>query len=162
MSQEVDSLLQPWVTYYNKLRAMFAGDPDIELSMEEYTIYLKVKSLEKTTALKKLLYDTIEMGSVVVKVIIYFKSPEPDIREVYEQAFKDNPVFIGFKTKASSETDNPKFKIDYCIFKKEVIQFFNDEVNDFFGNYNGLMSDIAIEVMQKKYHVGYSINDIAL
>ena len=38
--------------------------------------------------------------------------------------------------------------MNYCIFKKEVIQFWNDNLSDYRGNYNGLASDIAKEILK--------------
>lgn len=44
-------------------------------------------------------------------------------------------------------------KTDYCVFKKEVIQFWNDDISDYLGNYTTLAKDIAREILNAD---GYS------
>ena len=57
-------------------------------------------------------------------------------------AFERNPHF---KDATSVETPAGA-EVDFCIMNKEVIQFFNDDLTDIYGNFNGLAEDILREI----------------
>lgn len=104
-----------------------------------------VKDEQKVSAIKTFLKDMTDISLKAyicdpnensVKVLNGF-----DIG-VYQTAFKGNSIFE--KTVSTLKGFN---EIDYCVFKKEVIQFWNDDLSDYLVNYSGLVSNIAREIL---------------
>ena len=99
---------------------------------------------KKASAIKAILKNPVELGNTTVKAFIYDPN-ENEVHDlngldidVYQTAFSGNPIF------EKTVLDQKGFyKIGYCVFKKEVIQFWNDDLSDYLGNYSGLASDIA-------------------
>ena len=77
-------------------------------------------------------------------VIIVPDNNEPDIVELYRKALDGNPLFskvISLKPEGSSNAFN------YVMFKKEVVQFWDDNLSDPHGNITTLAQNIAGEVL---------------
>ncbi len=148
------SISAPWYTFRKKLNALFELDPEIivqeleELDGDEdafdYQLDIDVLNHEKYMALKRLLPEVKEFGNVAVRITLYdeMNGFVPDGAELFKTLFKGNPIAKDLKTlKDMSGTSHL-----YLRFVPEVIQFFNDDISDYNGNWNGLAEDIAREV----------------
>lgn len=150
----ITKLSPPWYVYHRKVLAMFGKDSEIhikdlnKINDNNFSFMILVSNKEKARAIKTILPNTVEIGSVTINVCIY--GPDEDnieplnesAEEIYKTAFSGNPVFEKTITK-----NYPLYnKISYCVFKKEVIQFWNDDLSDYCGNYSGLASEIAREI----------------
>lgn len=139
----------PWQTYFNKIKAIFGDDPDIEIPQPkdakdgQFIIDIDCSSTVKALALDKLLKHSITMGNITVKVMVNDVSEiTPVDLDTITAAFERNPHF---KDATSVETPAGA-EVDFCIMNKEVIQFFNDDLTDIYGNFNGLAEDILREI----------------
>lgn len=65
---------------------------------------------------------------------------------MYKAAFEGNAAFNYLETVEGVFT-NP---ISYVVFANEVVQFFNDDLNDIHGLKSTLYEDIARDVFEKK------------
>lgn len=150
-------LSPPWYTYHRKVQALFMKDPQVhikdlaELSGGNYSYMILVEDKAKAEAIKAILPQQVEMGAITIHAAVL--GPDEDNAaparkseiELYNTAFSGNPIF-----EKTLSTSYGLFAVSYCIFKKEVIQFWNDDLSDYQGNYNGLAADIARELLKSE------------
>lgn len=144
----------PWYAHQKKIKAMFAGDPDIEVSdiydhpegrSVQYAFDILVRKHEKFKALEKVMPEVVEFGNVKLGIFLMdmenlFSEDHPV--SVYAAIFDGNPLIEDIK----EVTDNTGTLHAFVRFKPEVIQFFHDDISDYNGNWSGLAQDIAKEV----------------
>lgn len=150
MGEEV-KLSAPWVTYYKEIEALFGEDPDIKVELDQSamtnrTIKLYVCGQDKADALEQILPAEKEFGSMKVFIeIIPANIESTDNVYLYRKAFEGNPAF-SFSTTIEGAFNNP---VTFFVFKNKVVQFFNDNLGDIYGNTSTLYQDIADEVFEK-------------
>lgn len=142
-------LSPPWIDYANELIILFSKDPDIktEYKDDEKTIKLYVNDTDKAEAITQLLPTEKDFGGTILKVMVIpaDKNEEPTDAELIKKAFKGNPV-------VSQIVDKELFAkpVTYVAFIKEVIQYYNDNLDDLYGNKSVLLQDIARDVFEGK------------
>lgn len=141
-------LSPPWITYVHKIESLFKGDEDVIIQYDNDDVSLKlfVSDETKAEALSKLLPMQKEFGNVVLTITVY--PPDNTVKskvDYFREAFKDNPnVAEIFHT---YDPTIPIFgALTYIVFKREVVQFFNDNTQDLHGNMTTLNEDIAREI----------------
>ena len=141
----------PWVTYRNMMAALFERDPDVEVSNvykdnDNYAVDVEIMKHRKYNALAKLLPEKVEFGNVVLKLFIYDEenSVEPDQAALYRDAFENNPIF----DYVEDMTDVTGTHHYFVMFEPQVIQFYNDNLQDPNGNWSGLAQDLAKEIFR--------------
>ena len=125
---------------------MFGEDPDIRIeSMDDgMRIRLLVCNSDKADALTQLLPDHYDLGSVTVNVEVVPDNGFDNARSsLFVRAFANNPVMSRIVTLGEVFT-NP---ITYVVFRKEVVQFWNDNLGDLHGNVSTLYQDLAGDVL---------------
>lgn len=143
------TLEAPWNTYRKMINALFEYDPEIEVGdvvsasgveSAEYNISIKVRNHRKFEALQKLLPNRKVFGSVVVAIYIYdMENKEKNDIDVFKDLFRDNPIVSNYeKVKLPDGSER-----NFVCFQPQVIQFFDDDISDCYGNFNGLAEDIA-------------------
>lgn len=146
-------LSPPWCTYISELTALFGEDPEIKINYDNFgrVIKLFVSNQEKADALCSLLPTCKYYGNVDLMIDVIPPSGEKqyissykDIKSIYEAAFKGNPVF-SFVHEVQGIFSN---SIIYVVFKNKVVQFFNDNLNDVYGNVSTLYQEIAKDVFE--------------
>ena len=140
------NLSSPWVTYYRKIEALFGKDKDItiEYNNDVPEIKLFVTDEEKAEAIAKLLPMSETFGNVTLKISVVPPNVEDlNVVELFRTAFKDNPILDSVEAVIDPVT---QAEFDYVVFKKEVIQFFDDDLSDINGNCTTLSEDIARDV----------------
>lgn len=161
----------PWITYVNKLNALFCEDPNIKIvyDNDKVNVRLYVNGEEKAEALYRLLPENKIFGNVILQIYVIpsneedFKSldeknpPEVDpfaiedcllydasTLTLFNTAFEGNPVYaFGYPVEGILSNT-----ITYIVFKNCVVQFFNDNLNDLYGNISTLYQDIAADVFE--------------
>lgn len=122
-------LSSPWEIFYKQIEAMFGMDSEITINIDrdEYTIRLYVRSTDKADALSQLLPTEKEFGNITVKIMVIPDNEEDTKATLYEKAFRDNPVF-----EYAEVHSNPSLGIPntFIMFRKEVVQYFNDSLTD--------------------------------
>ena len=141
----------PWMTYVNKLRELFCSDPDIKFEYDNNlpAVTFYVNNSEKYEALDAILPHGKDFGNVFLKInIIPANGRANDLpckisnEDLFNMAFDGNPVYKYSKTITGIFSNT----ITYVIFKHCVVQFFNDNLNDIYGNITTLYEDIAREI----------------
>lgn len=141
-------LAPPWIQYVNALEAMFGKDPEIQLvySNDDVTVTLRVDNQAKADALVELLPDVKVFGNVTLKIRIVPGNTEMTKAQLIRTAFGGNPALhqvITISEIPGMMLSNP---ITYVIFEKEVVQYYNDNLNDAHGNRTTLYEEIAREL----------------
>jgi hypothetical protein len=167
--KEDKKLSPPWWTVQKKIKAMFKDDPDIEIksvskggdaSGVTYTIYLDTPDAAKAIALEKILKTEYNFGNIKLKVIVRVTNannktvlPAESIYDNYLDALATTPAVVDIRHVADM------FGTKWIVidFKKEVVQFWNDDLTDYYGNWNGLYTDIATDIFKYNPAVKYTI-----
>ena len=144
----------PWYTYNKKVKALFEQDPDIVVSdLEEadsedydYVMNIEVMNHDKFVALDRVMPSMKEFGNIMVAIMLYDEENNginPAI-ELYETIFNGNPIVKDIKNRV----DQVGTCHGYVCFQPDVVQFFDDDLSDYNGNWTGLAEDIAREVFE--------------
>ena len=143
-------LSAPWTRYAKLIYNLFEKDPSIEVTRDNeessgiFNIYIKSPEATKLAAIKKILGESIEMGNITIQ-INYEDTSENATLEDYREAFKDTGYLV-----ACESLETPIGNYDCPIFAKEIIQFFNDDTSDIYGNCNIIVADAVKEVSTSK------------
>ena len=138
------NLSAPWVTLYHEYAALFGCDPEIAIVYDEdaHIIKLYVDNAYKADALTQLLPPEYDFGNIIVHVeVIPSNESMSSPTSIFEAAFANNPVFAFTKSAEGIFSD-----IFYVVFKNKVVQYFNDNLGDVYGNCSTLYQDIAKNV----------------
>lgn len=141
----------PWITYYDEIELLFEEDPEVRVLYDgdAKEIKLYVSRAEKALALAKLLPAEQKFGNVTLKVTVVAPNDtminleKPDI---VIEALCHNPIVEDIKIVSGIFT-NP---IVYVLFRKEVVQYFNDDLGDANGLCSTLYQDIARDVFTEQ------------
>lgn len=154
MTEETEkkvSLSPPWITKTEELRALFGADPDIDVEYNDEAKEVIIESVNtfKIMALQKILVPSVTFGDVTLTIKCLVKDgSEGDVESLIKTAFTGNPHFSQVIT-----APTPYGEQVYALFKKEVIQFYNDDTSDYYGNWNGLSEDILRNVLNENIRV---------
>lgn len=148
----------PWYTYNKMLKALFEKDPDIvvgdihevENSDYDYVIDIEVKNHEKFVALDRVILAERDFGNISVGIVLYDEENTVvgSAIDIYKTIFNGNPIVKDTQIMV----DPAGVEHGYVEFVPEVVQFFDDDLSDFNGNWNGLAEDIAREVFFDSYN----------
>ena len=152
-------LSSPWVIFYNEINAMFKDDPDIRIVYDEENnvINLYVDNTAKANAPTELLPVEKNFGAVTIAVNVIpanieksdslkFKTLVQPVGNLFELAFEGNPHFVK-AVHVMGVFNNP---MTYILFKREVIQYFNDSLGDLHGVCSTLMQNIAENIFENR------------
>ena len=155
--QSNQKLSPPWINYVREISVLFGNDPDIDVSYDNdtYTVKLLVANPVKADAISKLLPTEKEFGNVILKIEVVPGNEEMTEAQLYSIAFSNNPVFSFSQEVRPQGIETP---ITYIVFKKEVVQYFNDDLTDLYGNRTTLLHEIAKDVLPEKFSVNYCVD----
>lgn len=142
----------PWYTYQKKLGKLFELDEQIDVGEiyqpdddeVDYAIDIGVKNHKKFIALDRAMPNAVDFGNVRVRINLLDEEnmeDDPAI-ELFKTIFEGNRLVKDIK----ELTDNLGITHAYVRFYPEVIQFFDDDLSDYNGNWSGLAQNIAKEV----------------
>lgn len=138
-------MVAPWVEFYREIEALFKQDPAVNTVFDEDAkeIKLFVKGVAKADALTQLLPAEKTYGNVTVKVTVIPANEERTTIELIRDAFSGNPALNEIFTVHGAFTND----LHYVIFRKEVVQYFNDDLGDAHGVRSTLYQELAKEVI---------------
>ena len=149
-------LSPPWAIYYRELVAMFGSDEDIHIVYDEDKpeICIYVQKCAKAAALEELLPEEVEFGNVKMPITIIPANGEaylPVGANAFEVAFCGNPA-LSF-VREVHKGGNAEFT--YVVFAKKVVQFYTDDLGDFYGQRSTLYQNIAEDIFRPELDVFY-------
>lgn len=143
----------PWVTYHNMVRALFELDSEVTVGdirgqsdKADYEFDITVTdNREKYIAMTQLMPSTVQFGNVLMKVNVLDGTSRNDY---VVDAF--GVLFDGNRSVRDIRNATDQTGINHCFvrFEPNVVQFFNDNLMDYGGNWSGLMQDIAREIFE--------------
>lgn len=152
-NQSIPKMSPPWVTYFHEVEVLFKDDPDVKISFDERTPELKllVNGSMKAMALKKLLPKFVTFGHVMMNVVVVPSNSSDSNLELLRVAFAGNKLLV------HTESVNTQFGVmNFAVFKKDVAQFFNDDLSDIHGMVSKLYSDVARDVFESVKDVNFN------
>lgn len=149
MSKERVTISPPWLGFFRELEALFGKDPEITLRYvdEPTAVKFYVDNEAKAAALDAILPKSKNFGGKVIYVdlVLTNKAKNPSVASLFKTAFEGNPAFIEM-IDIEGVFVNP---IHYCVFAKEVVQYWNDNLSDPLGNVTTLYQDIAKDIFEE-------------
>lgn len=143
-------LAPPWVTFVNEVKALFDEDPQVRVVYDNDTVGLKlyVEDAKKAEAIRMLLplsklYGNVSLDITVIPANVgNYDFSKYTFGQLFDAAFDGNPVY-SFSRDIDSVFTNV---LTYVVFTNRVVQFFNDNLNDIYGNMTTLYQEIASDV----------------
>lgn len=154
-------LSPPWYTLHHKIVNTIGADPTVHVlplrdeGAKKY-IDIVVTDPEELYPLACLVKPQHDMGNITVFVQVLDASgkvikcewptgckPPDCLYMVVTKGFKNNPLFVEAIEAGSS--------LVWAVIKKVVIQFWNDDLSDYYGNFNGVAENVFKEVTQETY-----------
>ena len=141
----------PWVTYVSELEQMFKYDSEVHVVYDEekYTVRMFVESGTKASALKQLLPEEKTFGDVKLSIVIVPANgtfiPIPDDDSPFYFALRGNGAFAFIKVISGIFSN----VITYVVFKNKVVQYFDDNLGDIYGQRSTLYQEIAKNLFNK-------------
>ena len=155
-------LSAPWHTYYKELNELFKFDDEVRIvyDTDEQIINIYVEDAAKAEAMAAVLPTEKDFGGIKVLIVIVpanstFKKAKSVRGSLYEDLFRGNPIVDDIVTIEGVMT-NP---ITYVIFKKEVVQYYNDSLSDAHGLCSTLYQDIAKRILDADEGIFFCTND---
>lgn len=138
----------PWFSFFREIEAMFKNDPEITIRYVADPIAVKiyVDNPAKADALEKLLPKSRDFGgtTIYIDVVPSNTGAKETKAALFRTAFEGNPAFSQMIDIGDVFT-NP---IHYCVFKKEVVQYWDDNLGDPHGNISTLYQNIAYDIFK--------------
>jgi hypothetical protein len=144
LNNERIKLSTPWVIFYRQIQALFKKDPAVKVVYDQVdnVIRIYVEGGTKAEAIEKLLPSEKTFGNVTVRIVVIPSNLDENNKiSLFEKAFDGNPIL---STIISGELFGNS--VNYVLFKKEVVQFYNDDLSDAHGVCSTLYQEIAKEV----------------
>lgn len=161
-------LSPPWDIHYRKINELFKKDTGIKVVYDEDVneVKLYVDDTEKAAAIGMLLPEKCEFGNVIMKItVIPANQDKAELRicrmsqtmeGLFKTAFKDNEIMTCACTLSSVVAND----VTFVVFKKEVVQFFDDNLFDLNGVRSTLYQDIAEDVFGDKCNGVYFCTEV--
>lgn len=161
----------PWVIYYREVQALFAKDGNIRvfLNEEKHELDIYVDGQAKADALTKLFPTEKIFGNVTLKVKVIPSNDEGEgrgrVNTYRNSSVNHSDIFMTFCVAFSGNTALDfveeatvpgGMKVCYVVFMKDVVQFFSDDLTDYFGMTSTLYQNIAKDVFKEDLGVFYS------
>lgn len=144
------NLSAPWEIMAKIIEKLFDRDPEVEVdySEEEKTVVIRVfNNRSKYEAIEHIMPKHKQFGNVTLDIMV---APVADIcteREYFSKAFEGNPAFKCCECYKTPAGDS----IDFAVFEKSVVQYFNDNIGDPHGITSTLYENIARDVFDNTY-----------
>ena len=161
-------LVSPWINFYHEVNAFFRYDHDVTVIFdeEETEVKLYVNGNEKAEALSELLPDIRKFGNVTLKITVipvigqtivhatvlhpvtisrggYSSSSMTEMESQFVMALRGNPI-CSFTDSVDLQTN----RIIYVVFRNEVVQYYNDDLGDYYGQCSTLYQTIAADIFK--------------
>lgn len=160
-------LSPPWNTIRNMLVALFIDDDEITVKPIHdngdgtYSITLESPNATKVCALSRILRGEFIFGNVTLKIKYAVTNGSKvaedynknDLYDIVLEALASTPAVVDIKRVENFVGD----EFIVVEFAKEVVQFYNDDLKDFYGNWNGTFVDVAKEIFKTRSNVMFTV-----
>lgn len=150
------TMIAPWIDFYREVEALFKNDPSVRVlyNDEQKELRLYVDDSNKAYALTEVMpidkvFGNVKLDISIIPANSLPKSARIKAEDYFTHIFKNNPILIDIQT-VYGVFSNP---ITYVVFRKEVVQYFNDDLGDINGLRSTLWQDIANDVFTEAHGV---------
>jgi hypothetical protein len=152
-------LSAPWYIYYKELCALFEEDKEVRIvyDTDGQIIDIYVDNQAKADAMTEMLPSVKDFGGIELQINVIpanktgFRRGKP---ATFAALFENNPIVNDIFT-----VDMMTNTMTYIVFRKEVVQYYNDNLGDANGICSTLYQDIASRIFEEKEGV-YFCTDI--
>ena len=154
-------LSSPWMIYQRKLAAFFREDPGVNILYDEDAkeVKLYIENAAKADALSQLLPHEKKFGNVTLKVTVHSGNLGSTSKmTLFGRALDGNRAVAYMKTVSCLAGDMAYF----IVFKKEVVQYFTDDIGDLHGIHSTIYQDLANDIFENHENVFFctDVDDI--
>lgn len=161
-------LSSPWMIYYKEICAMFEDDSNVSVIFDEDAMKVKlfVEGNERAAAIDAIMSDEKDFGTVTLGIEVYpanyaegpkkLKEAPERKKDLFDLAFSSN-MALSFTNEVRMLYNNT---FTYVVFRKEVVQYFNDDLGDAFGLCSTLYEEIARDIFKPMEGVYYCTDKI--
>lgn len=138
-------MMAPWNEYVAKLKALFGNDPDVDIDYDQdlKVVTMRIADQDKAMALMQILPSTVTFGNIALMIkVIPANFGEENMDDLLMKAFRGNPAFVRL---SCGQGAFQSFR--YMVFKKEVVQYFNDDLGSEGGIRSTLYQELAKELL---------------
>ena len=153
-------LSPPWDIFYREINAMFMRDPEVRVMYDEEALTLKlyVSNDDKADALMQVLPPQKTFGNVTLQIEVV---PANDIvngsaAHLWTRVFFGNDA-VNYIREVKGIAGLPD--VVFVLFRKEVVQYYTDNLSDFHGLTSTLYQNIAKDIFVETENV-YFCTDI--
>ncbi|HEX8230199.1 MAG TPA: hypothetical protein VF826_12925 [Chloroflexia bacterium] len=155
-------LSPPWYTLWNKIDKAIGADPGFKVEPLQdngngtYTVLIKAQGGDPTP-LAAVLKKSHTLGNITVYVevqelhvdVLSINTPD-ELVGALKGALKGNPYFV----QALEPEPSPYFPVPsvVAVITPSVIQFYNDDLSDYYRNFNGLAAEVFAEILLLEYN----------
>ena len=129
---------------------------EIEGSGDQLEVIVTVATHEKAVALEQLLRKTVSFGNVTLTVRVH-ETGENRPADVLKAAFAYNPMVSAVY---EVEGTGAAMGRTYVVFEPDVVQFFNDDLTDYLGNFTAIAADVARDLFNVEGNVSFCTRDL--
>jgi hypothetical protein len=151
-------LSSPWVILYKEIQAFFARDPEVKIvyDEDENVIRLYVDNDNKAYALSVLIPAEYDFGNVTLKIKVI---PANNFGHCSDEMLWDNVLLCnGAVDNIKTVTAIGGQDLRYVLFEKTVVQFYTDNLGDYYGVASTLYQDIAEDIFPNHEGVYFCTN----
>ena len=152
------NLVAPWNEHYNKMVAFFKDDPDVTVLYDEEGKHIKLLVNEsfKAEALSRVLKTELEFGNVKLFVsVVPTNDITKDVKNMFDHISSIEDYSLEYMH-ALNDNDSYAyvqvikgmmgFDAVFVVFKRKVIQYYNDNLGDLNGVKSTLAENIARDI----------------
>jgi hypothetical protein len=154
-------LSPPWYTLWNELKYTIGKDvsfriSDLDVSQNPYRITIITDDTQKGSALATIIKLVHDFGKIQVTIHIQDSNGTPyegfyvtnsnELALVIRMALQGNPLFRNVYRRPTAAFFLSKDV--FPVFKKTIIQFYNDDLSDYYMNYNNVASHVFANVLK--------------
>jgi hypothetical protein len=150
----------PWITHIHYIEHIFGDDPDVTVKSNEELrqVRLFVDGQDKADAIAKLIKKKIAFGDETLTIEVVPCNDET-LASTVRKAFAGNEAVSRIIDRSGSAVPFYDDRV-FVLFKPEVVQFYNDNLTDFYGNENTLYHLIAREVFDAGPSVAFGTESV--
>ncbi|MEM7372585.1 MAG: hypothetical protein AAF587_28450 [Bacteroidota bacterium] len=157
--QSIFQLSPPWYTLWNKIHSSIGNAPgilvqELDTSAHPYSITLTVEDRNRAVAIASILTPYFDFDNIGVKVIVTDKDGDQvpvkiprsadELIALIETALGQNRWFQKVESR-HIYPGSPNHGV-YSIFSRAVIQFFNDDLRDYYSNFNQVVAVVFQDI----------------
>lgn len=145
MTENKFDLSAPWTVWFRKLEALFAEDPEVDVSLdaEGREVTVRVGNAVKADALAQLLPDEVTFGGVTLDVVVLPANEDATDAQLWRWAFDGNPALADV-VEAQLPDGSP---VTFALFAPVCAQWFADDLTNPYGIQTRTLEDVARDVL---------------